>query len=81
MKRVAPPLGVGKSSEEDTSGERDLLLAALKLASARAKLIANELDAVGVALRHTAVNCDQAMQWLHEEELLLWVHLGPGGHQ
>jgi hypothetical protein len=66
-----------KSSSEDTPGERDLLLTALRAASARSRLITNELDSIGVSLRHKAITCEQCLQWLREEDLLGWVHLGP----
>jgi hypothetical protein len=66
-----------KSSCEDTPGERDLLLTALRAASARSRLITNELDSIGVSLRHRAVTCAQALKWLRDEDLLPWVHLGP----
>ena len=62
---------------EDTPGERDLLLTALRAASARSRLITNELDSIGVSLRHRAINCEQCLAWLKDEGLLHWVHLGP----
>jgi hypothetical protein len=68
-------------SEEDTSGERDLLLTALRAASARSRLITNELDSIGTSLRHRQVNCAEAMAWLREEDLLSWVHFGPEGRR
>ena len=64
-------------SREDTSGERDLLLTALRAASARSRLITTELDSIGTSLRHRQVNCAQAMEWLREEDLLSWVQFGP----
>ena len=64
-------------SQEDTPGELDLLLTALRAASARSRLITNELDSIGVSLRHRAVTCTQALEWLKDEGLLHWVHLGP----
>jgi hypothetical protein len=66
---------------EDTSGERDLLLTALRAASARSRLMTTELDSIGTALRHKQVNCAQAMEWLREEDLLSWVHFGPEGRR
>ena len=60
---------------EDTPGERDLLLTALRAASARSRLITNELDLIGVSLRHKAINCEQCLEWLKDEDLLHWVHL------
>jgi hypothetical protein len=64
-------------SHEDTPGERDLLMNALKAASARSRLISTELETVCLSLRHRKVTCEQALTWLKEENLLGWVHLGP----
>ena len=61
---------------EDTPGERDLLLTAIRAASARS-LITNELNSIGVSLRHKAINCEQCLEWLKDEGLLHWIHLGP----
>jgi hypothetical protein len=36
----------------------------------RAKLIATELDSVGVALRHNLVSHDGAIEWLRDIDLL-----------
>jgi hypothetical protein len=64
-------------SQVDTSGERDLLLASLRAASARARLAVTELDSIGVSLRQKAVTCAQALEWAHDEGLLPWIRLGP----
>jgi hypothetical protein len=78
MNNLAEALAPGKPSrEEDTSGERDLLLAALRAASARARLAVNELDSIGTSLRHRAVTCAGALEWANEEGLLPWIRLGP----
>jgi hypothetical protein len=61
----------------DTPQERDLLLTALRAASIRSRLIATEIDTVGISLRHHKVTCEQAMAWLKEQDLLGWLHLGP----
>jgi hypothetical protein len=64
-------------SKQDSSGERELLLASIRAASARARLAVNELDSIGTSLRHRAVTCAQALEWAHEEGLLPWIRLGP----
>jgi hypothetical protein len=69
---------VVKPSSEDTPGERDLMLTALRAASAKARLIGNQIDTIGLALRHRNINCRQALEWLRKDDLLQWVHLGPG---
>jgi hypothetical protein len=61
----------------DSPGERDLLLHALRAASARSRLIAIELDSIGVSLRQKVVNCEQALQWAREQNLLDLIHFGP----
>ena len=74
---LATALTTFKPATLETTGERDLLLAALRVASARSKFIAVELDSIGVSLRHKAVNCEQALTWAREEGLLDWIKLGP----
>ena len=76
MKNIANALAPGKS-QVDTSGERDLLLASLRAASARARLAVTELDSIGVSLRQKAVTCAQALEWARDEGLLAWIRLGP----
>jgi hypothetical protein len=49
--------------------ESEFLLACLRTATLRAKLIANELDSVGVALRHNFVSHDGAIDWLRDLDL------------
>jgi hypothetical protein len=68
-------------SDQDTPGERDLLLNALRAAATRSRLISTELDTVGISLRHRKVNCEQALTWLRDEGLLRWVRLGPEAPQ
>ena len=76
MKNIANALAPGKS-QVDSSGERDLLLASLRAASARARLAVTELDSIGVSLRQKAVTCAQALEWARDEGLLAWIRLGP----
>ena len=69
---------VPKSSPPgNTAGERELLINSLRLAVARARLVVNSLETVGVSLRHRAIDNDTAMTWLNEEGLLSWLELGP----
>jgi len=76
MTDIAKALAPGKSNV-DTSGERDLMLSALRAASARARLATNELDTIGVSLRQKAITCAQALEWARGEGLLGWIRLGP----
>ena len=62
-----------------TAGERELLIHALRTATARSRLVTNALETIGVSLRHNAVTADQAMAWLQQEKLLDHVDFGPAG--
>jgi hypothetical protein len=65
-------------SKIDSAGERELLIHALRTATARCRLTANLLETIGVSLRHRQVTTDEAMQWLEEEGCLDHVQFGPG---
>jgi hypothetical protein len=57
--------------------EREYLLHALRVAATRSRLATNLFDTIGVSLRHKSVTTDEAMQWLHDEDLLGHVDFGP----
>jgi hypothetical protein len=76
MTSIAKALAPDKS-HVDSSGERDLLLSALRAATARARLAANEFDTIGISLRQKLITCDQALEWAREEGLIGWVRFGP----
>ena len=76
MTSVAKALAPGKSNV-DSSGERDLLLSALRAATARARLAATEFDTIGISLRQKAITCEQALEWCRDEGLIGWIRLGP----
>ena len=76
MTNIQAPSPIGKS--QDTPGERDLLLSALRVAAARAKLEVNLFETIGISLRQKAINCAQALQWLKNENVLDLVQFGPG---
>ena len=61
----------------DSPGERDLMVSALRVASARARLIANQIDTIGASLRQKAITCKDALQWAHQEEIEGWIQFGP----
>jgi hypothetical protein len=61
----------------DTARERDFLLNALRVASARAQLANNVFNTVGTSLRHRQINCQEALEWISEEGLLHHVDLEP----
>jgi hypothetical protein len=76
MTHLASPSPQGKSNV-DSSGERDLLLSALRAATARPRLAANEFDTIGISLRQKLITCEQALEWARNEGLIGWVRLGP----
>jgi hypothetical protein len=61
----------------DTSGERDLVLSALRVAATRSRLVTNSLEAVGIALRQKQIDCAGALAWLRDENLLDLLTFGP----
>jgi hypothetical protein len=59
------------------AGERDLLVNALRVGSARAKLIANTLDSIQASVRQRAVTPADALTWARQANVLEWIQLGP----
>ena len=49
----------------------------IRAATARAKLISNTLDTIGIALRQRAVSVEDAMQWASDEGILDLLQFGP----
>jgi hypothetical protein len=45
---------------------RDFILAELRCAALRSRLVTAEIDSIGVALRAEIINTDEAIAWLHE---------------
>jgi len=80
MTNIAKPSPQGKSNM-DSSGERDLMISALRAATARARLAANEFDTIGISLRQKLITCEQALEWARNEGLIGWVRLGPEATQ
>jgi len=76
MNVVLRPSPQGKS-HVDTSGERDLVLSALRVAVTRSRLITNSLEAVGIALRQKQIDCAGALAWLNDEGLIDLLPFGP----
>ena len=68
--QVKPVLG-------ETNGDREYLMQVLRAATARAKLISNTLDTIGIALRQRAVSVEDAMQWCMDEGILDLLQFGP----
>jgi hypothetical protein len=78
MQDVASPAPQGNPPREDTSGERELLLAAIRVATTRSRLMTNLFDSVGVALRQRQIDCAGALAWLNDEGLLHLLPFGKG---
>jgi hypothetical protein len=55
------------------------LLAELRCAALRARLIACEIDAIGIALRSGMIDPDTAVAWLHDCNVLDYVTLPDRG--
>jgi hypothetical protein len=49
---------------------REFILAALRVASARAKLMDNEIMSIGVALRGRLISPEMALKWANDMGLL-----------
>ena len=45
---------------------RDWLLAELRCASLRSRLVTAEIDEIGLALKHNLISPEVAVQWLHD---------------
>jgi hypothetical protein len=74
--------GIEKSmANTETNGEgasngvtyKEFLLAALRVASLRAKTMDAELVSVGIALKGDLITPDAAMQWVHDEGLMFLI--------
>jgi hypothetical protein len=77
MNYVSTPSSAVKPVLGDTPGERDLMLSALRVASAQARLVANQIDTIGASLRQKAITCKDALEWAGQEGILHWVKFGP----
>jgi len=54
-------------------GHRDYLLALMRGASLRAKMIEAEISSIGIALKSHMIGPETAVRWLHESKLLDFV--------
>jgi hypothetical protein len=54
-----------------------LVLSALRVASAQARLVANQIDTIGASLREKTITCEQALEWAHEDGVLHLIKFGP----
>jgi hypothetical protein len=71
------PASQGKPRLGENNGDREYLMQVLRAATARAKLIANTLDTIGIALRQRAVSVEDAMLWAKDEGIVELLQFGP----
>jgi hypothetical protein len=74
IKNPASPV---KPNFGETNGDREYLLSVLRAATARAKLISNQLDSIGLALRQRAITVEDALQWAVDEQIIDLLQFGP----
>jgi hypothetical protein len=74
---VPSPASQGKPKLGESNGDREYLMQVLRSATARAKLISNQLDTIGVALRQKAVSVEDALQWATDEGIVDLLQFGP----
>jgi hypothetical protein len=77
VRSLPNPASAVKPSLGETNADRELLLAVLRVATAESKLISNQLDTIGTALRQKAVGVQDAMQWLIDEGVADLLRFGP----
>jgi hypothetical protein len=65
------PYEQGKNAA--TSGFQDYLIAELRCASLRARILQSEIDAIGVALKGGLISADQALVLMNGVDLLRYI--------
>ena len=77
MTSLPNPASQGKPKLGETNGDREYLMQVLRAATARAKLISNTLDSIGVALRQKAITVEDGLQWAIDENITDFLQFGP----
>jgi len=77
MTSLPTPASQGKPKLGETNGDREYLMQVIRAATARSKLISNQLDTIGVALRQKAVSVEDALQWAVDEGIADLLQFGP----
>ena len=77
MTSITNPASQGKPNLGETNGDREYLAQVLRAATARAKLISNQLDSIGVALRQRTITVEDAIQWAIDEGIIDLLQFGP----
>lgn len=57
----------------DDHPQKEFMLAALRVASSRVKLMDNEITSVGIALRHNMIGPEMAVKWMHDTGLMFLI--------
>jgi hypothetical protein len=78
---LSNPTSPGKPILGETNGDREYLMQVLRAATARSKLISNQLDTIGVALRQKAVTVEDALQWAIDDGIMDLLQFGPPSKQ
>ena len=77
MSPLPNPISQVKPKLGESNGDREYVMQVLRAATARAKLISNTLDTIGIALRQKAVSVEDAMLWAQDEGILDLLQFGP----
>jgi hypothetical protein len=77
MSSLSNPASQSKPKLGETNADREHLLAVLRVATARSKLISNQLDTLGIALRQRAVSVEDAIQWAVDDGIIDLLQFGP----
>jgi hypothetical protein len=70
LARLLPTQSADVPLGSETLPDSEFILSALRAASLRARLVATELDTVGVALKRKMIPVEVALSWLHDIDLL-----------
>jgi hypothetical protein len=62
----------------DDEAHTEFLLSALRVGSLRCKLMDNEINSIGIALKHKMIGPDTAVKWAHDMGLMFLIEPLPG---
>jgi hypothetical protein len=77
MASLPKPAGEGKP--ERGKSDAELVLQRLHVESIRAKLVANIVDTIGIALKQQAISAEDALAWARDERIIDLLQFGPQG--
>jgi hypothetical protein len=69
MNDIHRPFPAGKSFHEDSQGERDLVLSALRVAATKSRLETTFFDSTYTALRTKRIDCATALAHVRQQGL------------